>query len=274
MQCPKPKPLPGGSGYRGCGGCFACRLNRRREWTARIMLERLLHPASFFGTLTYAEEPRTADGDPTLSKRDLTLFLKRYRENVGPFRYFAVGEYGDRTQRPHYHVVIFGHSILEHEEFNKSWKKGFTSVGDLTPSRAAYCASYTIKKLTKEGDNRLSCYQCPEFSLMSRRPGIALSAELVERLASCYEQSNGKAAFTASEDVAHTVRIGGQVMPIPERLRQKVRARLGLPETASELREQLGGAPLERPEPLELIEARKRERKARKRARKSHARIL
>lgn len=46
---------------------------------------------------------------PTLRKRHYQLFFKRLRKWYGkPIRYFGTGEYGSKTQRPHYHFIIFG----------------------------------------------------------------------------------------------------------------------------------------------------------------------
>lgn len=45
---------------------------------------------------------------PMLSKSDLQKFLKRLRKAYGKkVRYFACGEYGPKTFRPHYHLLFF-----------------------------------------------------------------------------------------------------------------------------------------------------------------------
>ena len=54
MLCRKPFSKKGAQ--FGCGQCMACRINRRRIWTHRIMLEALVSPSASFLTLTYNKE--------------------------------------------------------------------------------------------------------------------------------------------------------------------------------------------------------------------------
>lgn len=128
--------------------------------------ESTLHAQNSFITLTYSDAP------PELSKHDLQCFFKRLRHLV-PVRYFACGEYGTATHRPHYHAVIFGadfrgqavsinDSLWSSPHLEKAWGKGLVSVGDVTIASCMYVAGYVAKKI---GD--------PDtFNLMSRRPGI------------------------------------------------------------------------------------------------------
>lgn len=49
----------------------------------------------------------------TLKDKDLTAFLNalrvhHFRKGLPKFKYLAGSEYGSRTQRPHYHLCIFG----------------------------------------------------------------------------------------------------------------------------------------------------------------------
>lgn len=157
----------------GCGKCLACRVKKRREWTTRLLLEMLKHDCGCFLTLTYSEDyvPTTPDGKRTLSKRDLQLFLKRFRRNLEFYkkrpckiRYFAAGEYGTHgTERPHYHIIIFGVSDLDIDVIRsvdaawsdpapKGQRGNGTSFGrwtldPLNDKRIAYCAGYVMKKL-------------------------------------------------------------------------------------------------------------------------------
>ena len=90
-----------------CGYCDPCRINRRRLWSHRMILESFGHPASCFLTLTYNDDNLPQDG--SLKPDDLQLFIKRLRSRlVYKFRYYAVGEYGDDNGRPHFHGAIFG----------------------------------------------------------------------------------------------------------------------------------------------------------------------
>lgn len=81
-------------------------------------LETQDHKAVFV-TWTYDDEHLPANA--SLSKRDFQLMVMRlrkvlYKQYSKEFRirYFACGEYGDLTHRPHYHAIIFG---LSHDNF-------------------------------------------------------------------------------------------------------------------------------------------------------------
>ncbi len=59
----------------------------------------------------YVDSDGVIHGKPTLRKRDVQLFLKRLRKNYkydNHIKYFCCGEYGGKTFRPHYHLIIFG----------------------------------------------------------------------------------------------------------------------------------------------------------------------
>lgn len=163
-------------GYR-CGHCVPCGIEKREAWAGRILLEAQAHAASSFVTLTY-DDYHLPD-DESVSKREMQLWLKRLRARYSGyrFRYFLVGEYGEHTQRPHYHAVIFGLPWTEQATVQATWELGFTSVYELNPSRARYVASYTVKKMVPElavqYQRETGVLLAPEFALMSRRPGVA-----------------------------------------------------------------------------------------------------
>ena len=97
----------------GCGQCMPCRVNKRRIWSHRIMLEGKCWPFNTMATLTYSDEnvPRLEDGRGILVVKHIQDWLKRIRKAYEPerLRYFACGEYGDNTWRPHYHVMLFNY---------------------------------------------------------------------------------------------------------------------------------------------------------------------
>lgn len=168
-----------------CGQCIACRLNRASDWATRIMHEKKMVGSACFVTLTYNEEevPRVIGLDgleyATLIKKDVQLFLKRLRKEIAPkkIRYYLCGEYGDTFGRPHYHCIIFGLGPAEARELvARCWKFGFSDVGDVSFDSASYVARYCTKLLTgKKKEWYIVRNIIPEFSLMSRRPGIGAS---------------------------------------------------------------------------------------------------
>lgn len=172
------RPAPLGPIRVNCGQCIACRLNRASDWAARIMHEARMSAESYFLTLTYDEEnlPRVGNYS-TLVKDDVQRFLKRLRKALEPvkLRYYLCGEYGETYGRAHYHVVVFLDSHSEDFEryVNLSWKFGFVHFGNVSFESAAYVARYCTKLLTgPKKEWYIERNILPEFSLMSRRPGI------------------------------------------------------------------------------------------------------
>lgn len=180
----------------GCGQCMPCRVNRRRTWMHRILLEASCHGQNSFVTLTYNSESVPSDG--SLRPRHLTLFLKKLRRRFDKLqlRYFAVGEYGDVGGRPHYHLGLFGfgpcesHSYLWGPEDERSrgacqcarcvgvrstWGMGRVQVARLEVASARYLAGYITKKMTDPSDLRLEG-RYPEFARMSTHPGLGALA--------------------------------------------------------------------------------------------------
>ncbi|WNK13917.1 MAG: replication initiator protein [Microvirus sp.] len=160
-----------------CGTCLGCRLSRAREWALRCSLELSLHDHACWTTLTYDD----AHLPPTLDKSHLSGFIKRLRARVEParIRFFASGEYGERTARPHYHAILYGVSDSPH--IPAAWPFGFARVDPLTPAAIAYVAGYCAKKVgwklelgerVDPTTGEVYEYQ-PPFLLMSRNPGIA-----------------------------------------------------------------------------------------------------
>jgi len=191
----------------GCGQCLGCRLERSRQWAMRCVHEASMHQDNCFITLTYNPENLPPDG--SLIKSDFQKFMKRLRIQTGKkIRYYHCGEYGDNTKRPHYHALLFGYNfddwvylfdspsgepIYSSQTLEKIWKKGFVTVGSVTFESAGYVARYCMKKLNgslKDQVNErtgLKPYErfndhtgeisevLPEYSTMSRRPGIGHS---------------------------------------------------------------------------------------------------
>jgi len=179
---------------RPCGSCIGCKLEYSRQWAVRCVHEAQLHEENSFITLTYNNENLPKDGN--IDKTELQKFIRRLRKDVSPkkIRYFGCGEYGNMLNRPHYHLALFGHDfddkktlfynkktsrknyqagiIYRAESLEKVWKKGYSSIGELTFESAGYIARYCTKKIT--GENAENHYQgkTPEFALMSRRPGL------------------------------------------------------------------------------------------------------
>ena len=182
-----------------CGKCVSCKLSYSREWATRITHEAQTSKLSCFLTLTYDEE--NLPDPPSVSKKEVQDFIKNLRQylrrNVDDnirFKYFACGEYGStRGQRPHYHIIILGWDFTDKRYWSKTdtgninyrsptleklWKKGFSTIGEVTYQSAGYVARYTFKKqkdkreytLVDTGSGEIVDLE-PEFLCMSQGIG-------------------------------------------------------------------------------------------------------
>lgn len=222
----------------GCGQCLPCLINKRRVWTLRLLLEFYQHATASFVTLTYSERhrPLSLDCVPVLCKREVQLFLKRVRKKFPDriIRFYCGAEYTPKNHLPHYHLILFGvapdeldsdwfnwlgrsgplrPNFYRHTILTDLWQdKGIVHVGEVTPGSISYCAGYVTKKITRKGDGRT-----PEFQLMSRMPGIGLSAlpEIARTLQTVPEDC------TVSR--LQQIRVDGRNWPLGRFLLEKVR---------------------------------------------------
>lgn len=170
-----------------CGQCIGCRLERARVWAVRCTHEASLYEDNCFLTLTYSDEFLPPLG--SLRKVDFVNFIKRFRDRVGygRIRFFACGEYGDITARPHYHALIFNYDFADKEFYKLTdngdklytsdllddlWGFGQCQIGSVNFQSAGYVARYTLKKITGDVAEAHYAGREPEFGDMSRRPGI------------------------------------------------------------------------------------------------------
>lgn len=200
-----------------CGKCIGCRLEYSRQWANRMMLELEYHDSAYFVTLTYSDDflPKSPvyDADTgeylysskTLRKSDLSKFIKHVRKHFpnDKIRFFGAGEYGSKTLRPHYHVIIFGlhlddlkvykrnfqgDVLYNSEELSDCWSNyvgvrsdgsnyydrvGHVVIGKVNWETCAYVSRYVTKKMSGSLEDWFT-YQNMEspFCLMSRNPGI------------------------------------------------------------------------------------------------------
>lgn len=164
MECLRPVYLRDRDIEVPCGKCAFCCSAKRSDWVFRLEYELKDHLYSSFVTLTYAPGEMTfVKGVPQLMVTDLQKFFKRVRKRGFRFRYFACGEYGSHTYRPHYHIIFFGD--VPEQELTRAWPKGLIHVGQVTPASVAYCCKYLIN--SKGAFMRTG--RIPPFTTMSRK---------------------------------------------------------------------------------------------------------
>lgn len=169
-----------------CGQCIGCKLEKSRQWAMRCVHEMKTHKENCFITLTFDDEH--LDPNQSLVKSDFQNFMKRLRKNTGEkIRYFHCGEYGEQLSRPHHHAILFGYDFADRKYFKKNndyklyqsemldkcWQhQGHALIGEANFETAAYVARYILKKQTGPGAAEHYGNKLPEYTTMSRRPGI------------------------------------------------------------------------------------------------------
>lgn len=162
-----------------CGKCLVCLQKKRREWSFRLEQEFKYSQGAFFVTLTYDQKHYPG----TLRKKDFQLFMKRLRkaDATNKLRYYAVGEYGSKEGRAHYHVLLF--NLQDEALVRRSWCDvngkpiGIVHIGKVTAASIGYCTKYIVQPMEPvEGMEK-------PFALMSRKFGIGgkyLTDEMVQ----------------------------------------------------------------------------------------------
>lgn len=164
-----------------CRKCECCAELAGLELAVRVYHDWIDHRrVGCFGTLTYADE--SLPFGAKLRRQDAVAFRDRLdwrlRQRGSRWRGVLVGEYGDRTQRPHYHFVLLGTdladplehpNLIEHSdgqyispELRELWPHGQSQVSTMHPNRAKYIAKHFIKSYGVED----------AFRMISRRPGV------------------------------------------------------------------------------------------------------
>lgn len=156
-----------------CGSCDECYKQRSNQWYIRLHYEQLASITSYFITLTYATAPRSYNYLRTTIKKDLINYFKRLRKYEPLLKYYAVSEYGEISQRPHYHAIVF--NVKNVNNIARTWilngqAIGNIHIGKVEPASIKYVTGYLGKKIGipfTDYDDREK-----EFSIMSKGLGI------------------------------------------------------------------------------------------------------
>jgi hypothetical protein len=167
--------------------------------------------------MTYSDEKMnySSDENGTLNKRDIQLFLKKLRKKINyestkigkvpkTIKYFICGEYGEHTNRPHYHGIIF--NIPAYMDGQKTllqcWDNGFIMLGTVTPQSISYSAKYCINEISNFNEREKT------FAMVSKGMGISY----VGRLKDWHNRNN---VFYAHAD-------GGKKVALNRYYREKI----------------------------------------------------
>ena len=204
-----------------CGRCLPCRVNKKRVWVTRNLLEAMCYDHNTFTTLTYSDENLPEE----LKRKDLTDYIKKLRRiRRIPTRYFGVGEYGTKSGRPHYHLLLFGLELnMARDYTDKAWDKGFHYHGTVSKESVEYVTGYMAKGWSYKNNPKLEG-RTPEFASQSRRnpggiglPGIQQVAENIRK--SGYDFG-----------IIRQLKFGGKNYPLGRYLTEKLCHELGITE--------------------------------------------
>nr|AXH75633.1 MAG: replication initiator protein [Microviridae sp.] len=215
-MCLKPVNLKDANGLQvsvPCGKCPACIKRRASQWSYRLMQQEKNCDSAHFITLTYdnSHVPITPKGFMDLCRKDLQNFFKRLRKAHIPtykaingkihlipkqqIKYYAVGEYGGKSFRPHYHVILFNADIeliqdawsyqapavknrkpgkkpikpCTHNHGKTPGHMGQVHYGKVEAASVGYCLKYMSK--TKKIPLHKNDDRTPEFAIMSKGLG-------------------------------------------------------------------------------------------------------
>lgn len=180
-MCTQPIYLRSLNQFVPCRKCSECRMARSKEWAVRCYFEAKTHFDNCFITLTFSPE----SNPEILDKKYLQDFFKRFRKKIAPvkIKYFACGEYGPKTLRPHFHILIFGYNFTDRkfhsrsskgypifvsDDLSKLWPFGYHCIQDISFNTAVYTALYSAKSYKKLP---FPLCEFPEFNLMSQGIG-------------------------------------------------------------------------------------------------------
>lgn len=165
-----------------CGSCPECLRKRSNVWALRAVYEAKLHAFNCMVTLTYDTFAYDSNGkiigenpvnpDLKVNKRHVQLFVKRLRKWYSTItnekiKVLICAEYGSRTHRAHYHLILFGVRFPDIHYYKKSkrgnviymsniltrlWSHGICTVDSINvhSAIARYCTKYCAKTRSDE----------------------------------------------------------------------------------------------------------------------------
>lgn len=161
-----------------CGKCFSCRKKQSNDWAVKLICENEYHIKKCFVTLTF-DNNILKNGNKyganlsfiyhiENSNDYFKKFMKRLRKHYKnkAITYFRVSEYGDKTKRPHIHMIIWGINFEEdriqytqsksnHIQYysptlQKLWNCGICTIQDINIYNTIYTSQYVNKKFKKD----------------------------------------------------------------------------------------------------------------------------
>ncbi|AIN52143.1 replication initiator [Microviridae IME-16] len=120
--------------------------------------------------LPYAINSATSERFPCFSRLDIRKFLnllkvRMYRANVS-YKYFLCCEFGDKTKRPHYHLLGFLHN-KDHIKIFLDTIREIWSYGIVFPAPYGNPYAAAVLRSPRNGAAYASKYVCKDLSFWS-----------------------------------------------------------------------------------------------------------
>ena len=184
-----------------CGKCDTCRRERAQEWAIKLINEAKYHKEACFITLTFDNKilldknskARKYGANPSFvfnidnSKEYFKKFIKRLRKKYKnkKISFYHVGEYGEKTKRPHHHAIVYGINFKEDripmelsksgkeqywsKTLNELWACGRTSIQDLNSNNTIYICQYSLKKFKNKDERYKTIFSFSNRSKISTK---------------------------------------------------------------------------------------------------------
>jgi hypothetical protein len=212
-----------------CGKCIECRKTHIAGWVFRLTNEfkaKTTKQAHFL-TLTYDDTQfeeeiplelggnYTANGELSLNYNHHIQWMKKLRKTYGqskksdPIKYFSVGEYGEKTGRPHFHSIIFN---ADQQNILDTWGRGNVHFGDVTEASINYTLKYCLKRVGRSHDKNyreVETEKLIERALISKGIGIE------------YAQNPANIKYYNDDIERQITREGGIIQAMPRYYRDK-----------------------------------------------------
>jgi len=194
-----------------CRKCDQCVAARKRHWIGRINAEAETAKSVTFATFTY-DGGYDRNEAYFLKYIDFQRLLKRLRRRGHRFSYVAVGEYGSKASRAHFHALFFWDGPEPSVPYDRRipyaknptgqeqniWPEGFIQFE--RPRSKQACAAYLMDYLDKDNVDCLKYSKVPalgekyllEYAAKIGRNGLTLFRESDRYTIPSNKRANGQ----------------------------------------------------------------------------------
>lgn len=201
--------------YAPCGQCLGCHAKKQRYLSHKIQGDVAHHAKNNIGSSFVTLTVEDSLSDHSVHKKQLQDFIKRLRyHSPVPLKHLSIGDYGENTQRNHYHCLLIGFPSSLSDKVRKSWDFGFSTTDPINVNNINYVVRY-ISKFTQEYKDLFDSQGLePPFSIRSQDIGKLFFADNYDL---CYETGSylhkGKPYPISAYDLA---KYFGTVPPDPD----------------------------------------------------------